>query len=156
MSGTGKLSEFYGKRICKQVIVCLFVLFLIVFPISQTFAACDLGQGNGTRPHGTVIYNTNFDVLRVCRTDNLWYALGPFDPGDFPTGCPTIGEVCSDGSIFAGDSLYVTDANQSTGAQWKTSAGANDIDPDSLTYGKDNHSNRSGNLSEATLIWPGS
>lgn len=38
-----------------------------------------------------------------------------------PTGCPSIGDVCSDGSIFAGDTnLYVTDVNQSTGIEWST------------------------------------
>ena len=38
-----------------------------------------------------------------------------------PTGCPNIGDVCHNGSIFAGDTnMYVTDANQSTSIRWAT------------------------------------
>lgn len=38
-----------------------------------------------------------------------------------PTGCPSIGNVCSDGSKFAWDTnMYVTDVNQSTSIAWST------------------------------------
>lgn len=41
--------------------------------------------------------------------------------GGGPTGCPTIGNTCSDGSKFAGDTnMYVTDVNQSTLIKWST------------------------------------
>jgi len=41
-----------------------------------------------------------------------------------PTGCPNIGDVCSDGSVFAGEhslslaNIYVTDVTQSTSSNW--------------------------------------
>ena len=37
--------------------------------------------------------------------------------------------------------MYVTDVNQSTGAQWKATTGNNDINPDSTTDGAANHAN---------------
>jgi len=65
------------------------------------------------------------------------------------TSCPDIGDVCSDGSIFAGDTnLYVTDVNQSTASRWKNSSGTNDINPDSNSNGQSNHDNRLGILSD--------
>ncbi len=72
--------------------------------------------------------------------------------GDWWCPCSVAGEVCLDGSVFAGEingaPLYVTDANQSTNIQWKTSTGTDDINPDSNTDGQANHDNRSGTLSD--------
>lgn len=65
-----------------------------------------------------------------------------------PTGCPHIGDLCSDGSIFAGDTnMYVTDVNQSTGIQWASTGGNDDINPDSPTDGAANHANVTGSIS---------
>lgn len=52
-----------------------------------------------------------------------------------PASCPDVGDVCSDGSLFAGfrvygsscEALYVTNNNQSASVQWKTATGTNDI-----------------------------
>ena len=54
-----------------------------------------------------------------------------------PTGCPNIGDVCDDGTIFAGDTnMYVTDFNQSAAIQW--SVEQVDTGSDSLTDGQAN------------------
>lgn len=66
------------RKILSFSIVLAGLMFLT--PVSAR-ADCNLGHGNGTRPVGTVVYNTNCDVLQVCKTDNLWHALGPFTPG---------------------------------------------------------------------------
>jgi hypothetical protein len=68
------------------------------------------------------------------------------------TACPNVGDVCSDGSLFAGfmlydgdscEALYVTDDNQSTSSEWKTATGTNDItDPDDHVDGQYNRDNR--------------
>ncbi len=69
--------------------------------------------------------------------------------GSLPvTGCPNIGDVCDDGSLYGGDmnygstteKIYVTDQNDAGGAQiqWKTSTGANDIATDSTSDGQSN------------------
>lgn len=62
-----------------------------------------------------------------------------------------VGEVCADGSVFAGEfngyKMFVTDENQTNG-MWKTSSGTDDIIPDSMDDGEDNHNNRGGSLSD--------
>ena len=64
------------------------------------------------------------------------------------SSCPTPGDTCSDGSVFAGDTnLYVTNVNLDTSVKWKTYSGAFDINPNSETDGQANHENRSGTLS---------
>jgi len=56
-------------------------------------------------PSGNFVDRT-FDVVVQDNTDPV---------------CPNIGNTCSDGSKFAGDTnLYVTDVNQSTGVRWST------------------------------------
>lgn len=58
-----------------------------------------------------------------------------------PTGCPNIGDICSDGSLFAGDgNMYVTDIQQGS-SMWKATLGNNDIEPNSNTDGAANHAN---------------
>lgn len=71
-----------------------------------------------------------------------------------PTSCPNVGDVCTDGSLFAGfmlynnsscEPLYVTNADQSTGTEWKTATGTNDIsNPDDHVDGWYNRDNRGG------------
>ncbi len=67
-----------------------------------------------------------------------------------PASCPNIGDVCSDGSLFAGfvmynnsscEALYVTDADQSTSIRWRSSSSGNDINPDDFADGRANHAN---------------
>lgn len=74
-----------------------------------------------------------------------------------PDGCSDIGDVCADGSLFAGFMagddgacriIYVTDDNQDPGAEWKTSTGTDDISTDSDVDGRINHANRSGSLTD--------
>ncbi len=69
--------------------------------------------------------------------------------------CPTIGTICSDGSIYGGTSptngyhVYTMDIDQSlANYQWKTSTGIDDVLLDSNTNGLENHANRLGNLSD--------
>lgn len=69
------------KKKNKTFSIFYFLFGLIFFIPSPSYADCDLGWGNGTRPVGTVVFNTNCDVMQVCRSDNQWHALGPFTPG---------------------------------------------------------------------------
>jgi hypothetical protein len=70
-----------------------------------------------------------------------------------PSDCSAIGDVCADGSLFAGfvadndgtcRAIHVTNANQSTGIQWKNSSGTNDISIDDHFDGRVNAANRAG------------
>lgn len=76
-----------------------------------------------TRPVGTVIYNLDYDVAQVCRANGHWVALGRIGNGP-PTGCPNIGDTCSDGTIYAGLSpdgnvkMYATAADAPSTLVW--------------------------------------
>lgn len=60
-----------------------------------------------------------------------------------PSGCSNIGDLCADGTVFAGynpmthEQLFIPPVDQGTGA-WKTSAGTNDIATDSAYDGRAN------------------
>lgn len=74
-----------------------------------------------------------------------------------PSGCANIGDLCADGTVFAGyhpityEHLFIPTVDQERpGApgtftlNWKNAAGTNDINPDSTNDGKINHANRGG------------
>ncbi|MBK8174346.1 MAG: DUF1566 domain-containing protein [Rhodospirillales bacterium] len=121
-----------------------------------------------TRREGAIIYNTDHHIFQGC-IGSQWVALNITSLNGFtidackkPPLCPNIGDVCDDGDagttndpIFAGfmayndpssedkgkcKALYVTNKNQSTSSQWKTSYGTNDIATDSTEDGKINDS----------------
>lgn len=116
----------------------------------------DGGSCTGTNK-GTLRYTSASDAWEYCNGS----AWSPFkEPCTAPTLCQNIGDVCDDSNgtndpdpIFAGfmvyndtnsadagtcKPLYVTNANQSTSSQWKTSTGADDIATDSTEDGKIN------------------
>lgn len=121
------------------------------------------GAGDGTCSdpegvEGEMLYNQVHSVPQFCNGEE-WIAMGYFPAQSSggcspPMDCSTVGNVCSDGSIFAGfmvydnsscEPLYVTDNNQSTSTQWKTATGTNDItDPDNHVDGQYNRDNRGG------------
>ena len=71
------------------------------------------------RPVGSLLFNHGHDVFQGCTTRGWMAFHAPDSGGGSPTGCPNIGDVCGDGSIFAGDTnMYVTDVNQSTSIRW--------------------------------------
>ena len=119
------------------------------------------GCTNPDRGEGAVVYNNSFHVLQYCDGDD-WRAVGGTVVGSgggctAPSSCPNVGDVCADGSIFAGftlynnsscEPLYVTDDNQSTASQWKTSSGVDDISPDDHVDGKVNAAGRAGSISD--------
>jgi len=101
-------------------------------------------------------------ALRFTSSTDLWEfcdgsAWVPFETCTPPTSCPAVGDVCGDGSQFAGfmlyngstscEPLFVTGDNQSASSQWKTSTGTNDISTDDQVDGRVNHAGRGGILS---------
>jgi hypothetical protein len=78
-----------------------------------------------------------------------------------PPDCPSIGDVCADGTVFAGwhpithDHLFIPPTDQEKpGApgtytmQWKNAAVTDDVNPDSIDDGAANHANRRGSISD--------
>ncbi|MBK8174347.1 MAG: DUF1566 domain-containing protein [Rhodospirillales bacterium] len=61
-----------------------------------------------------------------------------------PSDCPNIGDLCADGTVFAGwhpitqERLFIPSTDQGTTSKWKTSTGTNDIATDSTYDGRIN------------------
>jgi len=61
-----------------------------------------------------------------------------------PTDCRNIGDLCADGTVFAGyhptlnEALFIPTTDQGTTSAWKTSTGVNDIATDSTYDGRAN------------------
>lgn len=105
------------------------------------------GGGGCSSPAGSegeMFYNDSESRMQYCDGTN-WIMIGA--PPSGPTGCPNPGDLCSDGSVYAGTTpatggkMYVTDVNQSTSTQWKATTGNDDMDPNSSTDGQANHAN---------------
>lgn len=63
----------------------------------------------GSRATGVVIYNVDYEALQACQADGTWQAISPIGcpvgDGCNPdpcTGSPSPGQVCADGSVYAG------------------------------------------------------
>lgn len=138
---------------------------------APAWADCDLAP-NGTtilapetRPIGTMIYNSDHQVFQGCAEDH-WVSLNISSAGgigpsfDGPTDCPAIGDLCADGTVYAGyhptlhERLFIPPTDQEKPGnpgtftmEWKTSNGTDDINPeDSTDDGKINHANGQGML----------
>ena len=120
-----------------RLLYIVFILaILIIAAAPHAMAEPQPGDSCAGYPAGAVMRSGGpelggvFHVMR-CTAGN-WQAQKPS-----PAGCPNIGDVCDDGSIFAGDTtMYVTDVNQSTATQW--SVEQVDTGADSATSGAAN------------------
>jgi hypothetical protein len=116
-------------------------------------ATCTL---DATRANG----DPQFTATNIADGVNVLGVTGTLTAGGggctAPVSCPNVGDLCSDGSLFAGfmlydgdscEGLYVTNNNQSTSSQWRSSGSGDNIDPDDQVDGQANHANRTGTLS---------
>lgn len=114
---------------------------------------------NPTRTEGAIVYNIDHQVLQYCDGTN-WIAVQAAVTGG-PSGCADIGDLCADGTVFAGYHpltqlhLFIptTDQEQpgSPGTytmDWKNATGTNDISTDSKDDGQINHTNRGGAIAD--------
>lgn len=97
---------------------------------------------------GEIKFNKDFQVMQYC-DDTAWQQIGPTLRSSDTKGCPNIGDLCSDGTIFAGEidyglgseRLYVRDRNSGS-SEWKNGGGGvDDIIPDSNIDGRANRRN---------------
>ena len=98
---------------------------------------------------GDLMYNSTHHVLQYCDGDD-WKAVGGTvveSSGSGlsgPSGCANIGDLCADGTVFAGyhpitqEHLFIPTTDQGTTSVWKTSTGVNDIATDSFIDGRAN------------------
>lgn len=94
---------------------------------------------------GSIRYNSSTLSAEFCDGTN-WTSPSSCAA---PSGCTSVGDVCADGSLFAGfviytnstcEALFVTNTNQSAAIDWKTTSGTNDIATDSDIDGRSNQS----------------
>lgn len=90
-----------------------FVVFFLALAVPATAnAACINPAGDEAK----TIFNTTSKQFQYCDGTN-WIAMNSPPPSSAPTGCPVIGNVCSDGSVYAGLSpdgnvpMYTTPAD---------------------------------------------
>lgn len=140
--------------IIKSFVLAAVIAALAAAPV-RALADCTLVP-NGTtiltpetRPAGTVIYNSDHHVFQGCVEDH-WVSLHVSAAAaaahrfDGPADCPAIGDLCADGTVFAGyhptlhEALFIPPTDQGTTSQWKTSIGTDDIATDSTYDGRAN------------------
>lgn len=93
----------------KPLRICLTALSLLLVSspghadcVLAGTAVCDMVACPGqTFPAGSIIRNTDYGVLQVCRSDGVWQALHGFDTSP-PCHSMPIGTVCSNGTVYAG------------------------------------------------------
>lgn len=122
-------------------------------------AGCTTPAGD----EGELLYNGDFHVLQYCDGDD-WVAAHGYDTSGGsltgPAGCANMGDLCADGTVFAGwhpityDHLFIPTVDQeqpgSPGTYtmtWKIATGTDDISPDSENDGAANLINRAGAIS---------
>lgn len=105
------------------------ILTLFFFAVPQIISLPAYAQcANPTGALGDIIYNTAHDVFQGC-VPSGWVGFtqvdNPLSPPIPPSGCPTIGNVCSNGVIYAGDlngnKLYIAANDAPTTLQWDSS-----------------------------------
>ncbi|MCG7983352.1 MAG: DUF1566 domain-containing protein [Candidatus Thiodiazotropha lotti] len=157
-----------GRFIIRALI---FVCLIFTLPsLARAQISSDFGGANGgavvigestttcdSSIEGAIRYDSATPCVELC-DGSSWACAGSGGSGGCtaPSSCPDVGDVCTDGSLFAGfmlyssscEALYVTDNNQSASSQWKTSTGTDDISPDDFDDGNANHTNRSGTLTD--------
>ncbi len=98
------------QKITVLITTALCVLLLAPFASAQTCA-------NPTRNKAAIIFNSSTAQLQYC-DGSVWKAMGPMPSVPPPSGCPNVGDLCPDGSVYAGLSpdgnvpMYTTPADQ--------------------------------------------
>lgn len=120
-----------------------------LFQVNSDSGACNSDK------QGRLRYTSATDIWEYC-SGSTW---SPFEQAGLagPANCPAIGDLCADGTVFAGwhpvfyDHLFIPTMDQerpgSPGTytmNWKNATGTNDISTDSNNDGQVNHANRGG------------
>ena len=78
--------------------VCAGTMWLALGKLNS--GAAGGGCSNPTKDEGTIVYNDDHNVMQYC-DGSTWKHL--YGSSSSPTGnCPNIGDVCADGTIYAG------------------------------------------------------
>ncbi|WP_177326136.1 DUF1566 domain-containing protein [Pseudomonas sp. G5(2012)] len=107
-----------------------------LFQVNSDSGACDSDK------QGRLRYTSASDTWEYC-SGSTW---SPFEQAGLvgPAGCANIGDLCADGTVYAGyhpitqEHLFIPTTDQGTTSTWKTSTGTNDIATDSIYDGRIN------------------
>lgn len=90
-------SRIDGLKRIKYALCCVALGMVFVMASSHVAkAACSSPSGSG----GEILYNSDSNVPQYCDGTD-WVAMTGGNP-QTPTGCPNIGDECSDGTVYAG------------------------------------------------------
>jgi len=134
----------------KQLRILVFMLsfsFFTVFLFPSAASAletqdgdpCVVGETGWVRTTG-VPENAGVSEILICN-GTIWEAQSGLSG---PAGCANIGDLCADGTVFAGwhpityAHLFIPTVDQGTTSAWKTSTGTDDIATDSTYDGRIN------------------
>ncbi len=113
----------------------------VPFPGGSIIPGYDSRACDGTI-EGAIRYNSATSCAEYCE-GSAWTC--PATSGlSGPSGCPNTGDLCADGTVFAGyhpitqEHLFISPTDQGTTSAWKTSTGTNDIATDSTYDGRAN------------------
>lgn len=145
-------------------------VFIVTIGTAQAQTAFNAGGPNGgaiipgwaadtcnSTMAGAIRYNSGTSCAEFCNGSS-WTCPGSGGGGlSGPSGCANIGDLCADGTVFAGyhpitqAHLFIPTVDQerpgSPGTYtmyWKNATGTDDINPDSTDDGQANHTNRGG------------
>ncbi|MCC6206446.1 MAG: DUF1566 domain-containing protein [Hyphomicrobiales bacterium] len=162
--------------------------FLLYLGITAYLLVSGAAKAACTGPagiEGEQFYNADHKVMQFCDGTNWWamknQGLPSCPEGDTiimasagwscgnagggalsgPSGCANIGDLCADGTVFAGyhpitqAHLFIATTDQERPGSpgfftmpWKISGGTDDISPDSDSDGQANHANRGGAIGD--------
>lgn len=125
-------------KVLKRLIDCALLFGLLFSFPTSAFAQCT----NPTGETGEIIYNESYGQFAGCMADNTWQAFHV----DIRPDCPNIGDLCTDGSVYAYTAIdgrgFVADIYQSSATNFSVTPGNNDeVNPSSSSDGLENLSN---------------
>lgn len=136
------LGAFRSRLFTYAVMVVAFGFVLFSGPVYAQSCASPTGAA------GDILYNNDYHVMQYCN-GTMWKSIGvsPSPAGTLvgPTSCPNIGNLCADGTIYAGYHPVLkvrvfippTDQGGST-IKWRSSGSGADIATDSWIDGRAN------------------
>ena len=128
-----------------RIVMGLFFYALCTFVFIGSASAQTCASPTGTA--GDMLYNDDYHVLQYCN-GSTWKPVGASaslaGAAVGPSSCPNIGQLCADGTIYAGYHpvfkvpVFIPPTNQGANMTWRSSGSGADIATDSWVDGRAN------------------
>jgi hypothetical protein len=109
----------WRQEINKLFNIALFLIICVAILPHKAFAQCT----DPVRDEGIIVFNPDHSVPQYCDGTN-WQSMGARASKPEPAGCITIGDLCTDGSYYAGSSpdgsskMYMADITTEVLGAW--------------------------------------